>query len=135
MPLLTGSESGFSLTPYGDWHYRELEVFVDYLGLTPLQAIQCATGHGASALRMEGEIGCVKAGYLADLLVVEGDPLEQLSLLGDSSRFRHIFKGGREIDRSRPLPDSWNLPGWRVAEFSSRVLSRELVESMGGESV
>ena len=51
VPLLTGSESGFSLTPYGDWHYRELEVFVEYLGLSPLEAIRCATSEGAVALR------------------------------------------------------------------------------------
>ena len=57
VPLLTGSESGFSLVPYGDWHYRELEVFVRYFGLTPLQAIRCATLEGARALRMEGRVG------------------------------------------------------------------------------
>ena len=44
VPLLTGSESGFSLTPYGDWHYRELQVFVEDLGMTPLQAINSSSG-------------------------------------------------------------------------------------------
>jgi imidazolonepropionase-like amidohydrolase len=134
VPLLTGSESGFSLTPYGDWHYRELEVFVDYLGLSPLQAIHCATGQGASALRLEGEVGCIKPEYFADVLVFDGDPLSDVTLLGDRSRFRHIFKAGRQVDLDAPIPDGWNLPGWRVSEFSERVLTRELVKSMGGKA-
>jgi imidazolonepropionase-like amidohydrolase len=134
VPLITGSESGFSITPYGDWHYRELEVFVDYLGLTPLEAIRCATEQGARALKLEGELGCVKADYLADLLVFEGDPISDVRLLGDRSRFRHIFKDGNAIDLNAELPEGWNLPGWRVAQFSDRILTREVVESMGGES-
>ena len=71
VPLLTGSESGFSLTPYGDWHYRELQVFVEDLGMTPLQAINSATEQGARALKREGELGCIKSGYLADLLIFD----------------------------------------------------------------
>jgi imidazolonepropionase-like amidohydrolase len=134
VPLLTGSESGFSLTPYGDWHYRELEVFVDYLGLSPLQAIHCATEQGARALKLEGELGCIKADYLADLLVFEGDPLEDVRQLGDRSRFRHIFKDGREVDLDAGPPARWDLPGWRVGEFSERILTRELVKSMGGDA-
>ena len=57
MPLLCGSESGFALTPYGHWHAREMEVLVESVGLSPLQAIACATANGAIALRMEGEVG------------------------------------------------------------------------------
>ena len=132
VPLLTGSESGFSLTPYGDWHYRELEVFVDYLGLSPLEAIHSATEQGATALRMEGEIGCIKPGYLADILVVEGDPLSNISLLGEPDSIRHVFKNGIEVDRATPLPEGWNLPGWRVSEFSEQVLSRRLVKELKG---
>lgn len=131
VPLLTGSESGFSLTPYGDWHYRELEVFVDYLGLTPLQALHCATGQGARAMRLEGELGCLKAGFLADVVVFDGDPLADITQLGDRGRFRHIFRGGCEVDFNCAIPESWDIPGWRVSEFSEQVLTRELVTSMG----
>jgi imidazolonepropionase-like amidohydrolase len=129
VPLLTGSESGFSLTPYGDWHYRELEVFVDYLGLTPLQAINSATEQGARAMKMEGELGCIKPDYLADLLLFEGDPLQDIRLLGERSRFKHIIKDGKTVDLTRPLPSEWNLPGWRVSEFSERILTQSLVRS------
>jgi len=131
VPLLTGSESGFSLTPYGEWHHRELEIFVDELGLTPIQAIQCATGNGAMSLRMQEEVGCLEPGYLADLLVVEGDPSQDISLLGKTEVIKHIFKGGREVDLESPLPESWNLPAWRVSEFSNQVLTRKLARSRG----
>ncbi len=135
VPLLTGSESGFSLTPYGDWHYRELEVFVEYLGMSPLEAIHCATEQGARALKLVGELGCIKPGYLADVLVFDGDPLTDITLLGQRDRFRHIFKNGEAVDLLTPIAEGWNLPGWRVSEFSSQILTRELVDSMKGKSL
>lgn len=72
--LLCGSESGFSMTPYGHWHAREMEVFVKHLGMTPLQAITCGTKDNAVALDEDGETGCIAAGYRADVLVLDGDP-------------------------------------------------------------
>ena len=131
VPLLTGSESGFSLTPYGDWHYRELQVLVEELGMTPLQAINSATEQGARALKLEGELGCIKPGYLADILVFDGEPDISVTQLGEQHRFRTIMKAGRVIDTRSPLPSNWQLPGWRVSEYSERILTRELVESMG----
>jgi imidazolonepropionase-like amidohydrolase len=131
VPLLTGSESGFSLTPYGDWHYRELQVFVEDLGMTPLQAINSATEQGARALKQEGELGCIKPGYLADLLIFDGEPEKVITQLGEQHRFRHIMKDGKLVDLTSPLPKNWALPGWRVSEYSERVLTRELVDSMG----
>ena len=131
VPLLTGSESGFSLTPYGDWHYRELQVFVEDLGMTPLQAINSATEQGARALKLEGELGCIKPGYLADILVFDGEPDISVTQLGEQHRFRTIMKAGRVIDTLSPLPSDWQLPGWRVSEYSERILTRQLVESMG----
>ena len=131
VPLLTGSESGFSLTPYGDWHYRELQVFVEDLGMTPLQAINSATEQGARALKLEGELGCIKPGHLADILIFDGEPESVITQLGEQHRFKTIMKEGRVVDTSTPLPRDWQLPGWRVSEYSERVLTRELVESMG----
>ena len=131
VPLLTGSESGFSLTPYGDWHYRELQIFVEDLGMSPLQAINSATEQGARALRMEGELGCIKPNYLADILIFDGEPETHVAQLGDADRFRHIIKDGQLVDTSTPLPKQWHLPGWRVSEYSEKILTKELVQSMG----
>jgi imidazolonepropionase-like amidohydrolase len=120
VPLLCGSESGFSITPYGDWHYRELEVFVRDLGLTPLQAIQCATQTNAFALRLAGRVGVVAAGKLADLIVVDGDPSRDVTVLGDKSRIKHVFLGGRDIDLA-PSPPRGDPPGWRVSTYGARL--------------
>ena len=65
VPLLCGTESGFSLTPYGEWHYRELEVFVNELGLSPVEAIKAATSEAARGLCLYGETGALIEGRLA----------------------------------------------------------------------
>ena len=101
--LLCGSESGFSMTPYGHWHAREMEVFVQHLGLTPLQAITCATKDNAVALDEDGETGCLASGYRADVLILDGDPSKNVSLLSDKSTFRHLFCRGKQVDLS-PMP-------------------------------
>ena len=131
VPLLTGSESGFSLTPYGDWHYRELQVFVEDLGMTPLQAINSATEQGARALKLEGELGCIAPGYLADILIFNGEPEKTITELGEQERFRYIIKDGGVVNTETPLPSDWQLPGWRVSEYSEQVLTKNLVKSMG----
>ncbi len=120
VPLLAGSESGFSITPYGDWHYREIEVYVRELGLTPLQAIQCATQANAFALRLAGQVGEVLPGRLADLIVVDGDPSRDLAVLGDRARLKHVFTGGREVDLTPALP-RLDPPGWRVGSYGARL--------------
>jgi len=131
VPLLTGSESGFSLTPYGDWHYRELQVFVEDLGMTPLQAINSATEQGARALKLEGELGCIAPGYLADILIFNGEPEKTITELGEQERFRYIIKDGGVVNTETPLPSDWQLPGWRVSEYSEQMLTKKLVKSMG----
>ncbi len=131
VPLLTGSESGFSLTPYGDWHYRELQVFVEDLGMTPLEAINSATEQGARALKLEGELGCIAPGYLADILIFNGEPEKTITQLGEQERFRYIIKDGCVVNTETPLPSDWQLPGWRVSEYSEQVLTKKLVKSLG----
>jgi imidazolonepropionase-like amidohydrolase len=132
IPILSGSESGFSLTPYGHWHYRELKILETVLGMSALEAIQSATQHGAIALRAQGQLGVLAKGYLADLICVEGDVLSDLDCLGRPGTIRHIMKDGRWVDCTQPLPDTWSIPGWRVSEFSSEVLTRQRAEQALG---
>lgn len=124
VPLLTGSESGFSMVPYGDWHYRELEVFVRHFGLTPLQAIQCATQKSAFGLKLEGEVGVVAAGYRADLICVAGDPAADVTALGRPGAVKHLMIDGVPKDLSPPPPRR-PIPGWRVASIG-RQLNRDI---------
>ncbi len=126
VPILTGSESGFALTPYGHWHARELEVLVASVGLTPLEAIRCATANGARALRRPpGSIGVVAEGAAADLLVVDGDPSTDVTVLADRSRLRAVVSRGRLVDVARPWPERRPLPGEKVGTWSAELLTQE----------
>lgn len=128
VPLLCGSESGFALTPYGHWHAREMELFVDVLGLTPLEAISCATRNGAIALRRPlGSIGVIAPDAAADVIVVDGDPARDVAVLGDRRRLRHVFSRGRLVDLDRPWPERRPLPAETVGMWSTRLLTWDLV--------
>jgi imidazolonepropionase-like amidohydrolase len=105
VPLVQGSESGWSPIPYGHWHAREMEIFVRHFGLSPLEAIHSGTLGAARLFRRFGErIGKLEAGRLADILVVDGNPCEDITLLQKPQRFDFIFKGGNPIDRTPPQP-------------------------------
>jgi len=104
VPLLAGSEAGWSPVPYGQWHAREMQIFVELLGMTPLQAIHANTLAVTPLMRRGNEIGKVEAGRLADLLVVPGNPAEDVRILQKPSAFDYIFQGGQPIDRTPPAP-------------------------------
>jgi len=125
VPLLTGSEAGFSLVPYGDWHYREMEVFVKYFGMSPLEAIQCGTQKSAAGLKMEGEVGVLAPGYKADIICVTGKVEEDLSLLGNPENITTVMIDGVEKDLSPP-PKRNRIPGWRLASIGDTRLTREV---------
>ncbi len=125
VPLLTGSESGFSLVPYGDWHYREMEVFVKYFGLSPLEAIQCATQKSAFGIKMEGEVGVIAPGYRADIICVTGKVEEDLSILGNPDNITTVMIDGVEKDLSSP-PKRKPIQGWRLASIGKQKLTREV---------
>ncbi len=131
VPLLCGTESGFSITPYGEWHYRELEVFVKDLGLTPLQAIKAATSDNAVALRLEGQTGAIEAGRLADIIVVDGDPVADVTILGELERIKQVYVGGVVQPTGPITPDRQDPPGWRVSHYGDRILNYGFVHGDG----
>ncbi len=69
-------------TKYPECFFEELEYFVE-LGFTPLEAISCATKNGGIILGQEHNLGTLEAGKLADLQVIDGDPLKSLDVLGN----------------------------------------------------
>jgi len=91
--VLPGGDYGFAFTPHCE-NARDLEYFVKYLGFTPMEAILSATKLGAGIMMKEGELGQVKDGCLADLLLVDGDPLANLALLRDSRKMLAVMKDG-----------------------------------------
>jgi imidazolonepropionase-like amidohydrolase len=68
------------------------------IGFTPLEAIRCATLWGAELMRMQDRIGSLVPGKLADLVVVDGDPLADITILQDRARLS-VMKGGRWVTR------------------------------------
>ena len=121
VPLLCGSESGFSVTPYGDWHYKELEVFVKKLCLSPLQAIKSATKDAAVSMRKDKELGLIAEDYLADLVIIDGDPSKDVSVLGRKDLIQNIILDGELVDLT-PRPSRKRDPdGWRVSSYSERI--------------
>ena len=90
------------------------------------QAIQSATGHGGIAIKRTDDLGRVEAGCLADLLIVDPAVLDDLDLLGRPGTIREIYKSGKSVDVNQPLPETWNIPGWRISEFSNQILTQAL---------
>jgi len=91
--ILPGGDYGFAMTPHCQ-NARDLEFFVKYLGFTPMEAIRSATLYGGQIMMKPNELGVVKDGYLADLLLVDGDPLANLSILRDPKRILAVMKDG-----------------------------------------
>ena len=90
--VLAGTDS--SLVPYGISLHYELEIEVA-AGLTPFQALQTATVNPAQLLNASGDLGTVEAGKLADMVVVEGDPLLDIR---NARRVRKVIRGGEVMD-------------------------------------
>ncbi|MEO8132475.1 MAG: amidohydrolase family protein [Betaproteobacteria bacterium] len=91
--VLPGGDYGFMWNPHGN-NARDLSYFVELLGFTPMEAIVGATKWGGEIMGMGDELGLVRNGYLADLLLVDGDPLADLTVLEDRNRLLAIMKGG-----------------------------------------
>lgn len=91
--VLPGGDYGFAWNPNGT-NARDLEHFVRLLGFTPMEAIVAATRLGGELMMRGHELGQVKAGYLADLLLIAGNPLDDVGLLRDADRLLVIMKGG-----------------------------------------
>jgi imidazolonepropionase-like amidohydrolase len=91
-----GGDFGFAWSKQGT-NARDLKFFVDYYGYTPAEALRCGTRNGGALMTMgSGEkLGEVKEGYLADLLLVDGDPLADLSILLNPERLVVIMKDGQ----------------------------------------
>jgi imidazolonepropionase-like amidohydrolase len=92
--VLPGGDYGFAWTPHGT-NARDLEHFVNLLGFTPMEAIRAATIYGGQIFQREHELGRVAPGYLADLLLVDGDPLTDITVLQDHDKIVGIMKDGK----------------------------------------
>lgn len=92
--VLPGGDYGFAFTPHTQ-NARDLEFFVKYLGMTPLEAIRSTAEFGGQIMMQPGELGLVRNGCLADVLLVDGDPLANLAILRDPKRILAVMKDGQ----------------------------------------
>jgi imidazolonepropionase-like amidohydrolase len=92
--LLPGGDYGFPFNPNGR-NACDLELFVRHLGYTPTEALVAATRMGGEIMGMGDELGQIKPGYLADLLLVRGDPTENVALLQNKENLLAIVKDGK----------------------------------------
>jgi len=94
--VLPGGDYGFAWNPQGT-DARDLAIFVEFLGFTPLEAIRAATSQSAGVLGLAGAIGCLAGGCIADVIVVEGDPSTDVSQLQDAEAIVAVFLSGRQV--------------------------------------
>lgn len=113
VPMVTGTDSGFAATPYGEWHAREIEIFVKYLGYEPGEALMCATSLAAGLLRGGASLGVIAPGRKADLAIFDGNPLRDVSVLQDKSRLKGVFLDGKPAALQVPDYDPM-----KVSDFS-----------------
>jgi len=101
IPFLSGSETGFAVTPYGEFSARELPVMMRYLGITAPEVLRMATHRNRAMLRDGRNYDSLAAGKIADLVVFDGNPLEDIAQLEERERFVEIWMNGSRVD----LPD------------------------------
>jgi imidazolonepropionase-like amidohydrolase len=92
--ILPGGDYGFAWIKHGT-NAKDLEYFVKYLGFSPMEALLSATKLGGQIMLQPSELGQLKEGYLADLLLVDGDPLANIAVLQDPDRILAVMKDGQ----------------------------------------
>ncbi len=91
--LVIGDDYGAAGFPHGIYG-EELAFYVDVVGIPPLDVLRWATVNGASLMGRRDDLGSVEPGKLADLVVVDGDPAADISVLADPANVLAVLKGG-----------------------------------------
>ena len=91
--VVPGGDYGLACTPQGR-NARDLELFVTLFGFSPAAALVAATNHGGAMMGRAHELGQLRPGWLADVIVVDGDPLTDIAVLQDRERIDLVMKDG-----------------------------------------
>ncbi len=91
--IVPGGDYGLACTPMGR-NARDFELFVTLFGFSPAESLVAGTNHGAAMMGMGHELGQLRAGWLADMIVVDGDPLDDIAVLQDRERINLVMKDG-----------------------------------------
>jgi len=91
LKLVVGGDYGFPPTPQGQNAF-DLQCFVEWFNFSPIETLVCATANGAELMGMK--IGHIKPGFLADILLVKGDPTKDVKLLQGKDNILVIMQDG-----------------------------------------
>jgi imidazolonepropionase-like amidohydrolase len=91
--MATGTDFSGGVGRHGE-NAEEIEIFVEKVGMTPVEALIAATRNAATAAGLEGRAGVIDKGYLADLIVVDGNPLDDVKVLRDQSKVVLVLRDG-----------------------------------------
>jgi imidazolonepropionase-like amidohydrolase len=92
--VLPGGDFGVAWMPHGTYA-KDLQNFVELLGFTAAETLVAATRMGGEIMGRPHELGLVKEGYLADLLLVKADPVKDITVLQDTANLAAIMKDGQ----------------------------------------
>ncbi len=132
VPMMTGTDTGFAVTPYGEWNARELELFVDDLGFTPAAALRAATEVNARFMTQGNRIGVLEPGRAADFVALEFSPLANIGLLQDRSRIRAVHIAGAEIRIPERSYDPRQVTDFALSNWTE-LYTRERVAELRGQ--
>jgi imidazolonepropionase-like amidohydrolase len=94
--IAAGTDAGTPFNLHGR-NLNEIKLLVDYGGLAPMAAIEAGTRIAARVLGVENELGTVAAGKIADLVLVAGNPLEDIGVLTAEGAMRLVMQGGKIV--------------------------------------
>jgi imidazolonepropionase-like amidohydrolase len=98
--ILGGSDTGnAAVFVHGRWHGKEAELFVKQIGMTPMEAIMANTSKNAAMVGLKDKVGVVAAGKLADIVVWDNDPIQDITILQRPTEISVIVKDGKIVDR------------------------------------
>ena len=92
--ILGGGDYGFFVTPHGE-NARDLEHLIRYCDFSPMESLLTMTKHGGAAMDLPNDLGQIQEGFLADLLLVKGDPLVDPGVLLNREKMVAVMKNGQ----------------------------------------
>jgi len=118
--VMCGTDSGnYDWMPYGELHANEAEILTTWGDYSPMEAIVCFTRNNAFAMGLEDDLGVLAPGRLADVVVLDADPVADIRVLQRGDHLVHVIKDGKLLDRDAPAPD--RLVFEEAAPAASRV--------------
>ncbi len=99
--VLPGGDYGFAWMPHGT-NARDLDYFVQYIGMTPREVLLAATKLGGEIMMQPDRIGQIAPGFYADMLLIDGNPLDDLKILQDPKKILMVMKDGQVFKEWQP---------------------------------